>query len=498
MTHLTRQLNIIHVSDIHFGQHHVCAPEEADGATAGLVQLGSAIRSDVEELLESRPELAPRPEAPLLVAVTGDLTETAACADTTEFTRAEKFIGELCSGVGAEERRRLFIVPGNHDVVFDEKDCMERRWQPYCSFYNKLFDGVRPTVTDRKARSLTQVHSDLSAGYVIAEINSALYVCRDSADASRGQVDAEAIATLEAQLRDLKNREAESFASAIRIAMVHHHPVLLPSLVEPNRGYDAIVNAHSLLRLLQDFGFHVVLHGHKHYPQTFSYDPDYAWSTKPPASPLVVVAGGSAGSKSLPTGTRSTNSYNLVTIKWHPDARQARVQVLTRGLQRIGDDGALPPHLWSWLDYARSDRLLRTSSSVPTPTSGEILSSTQGDNDATRRKVYETTRGNMPVVEVMPSLIAGQAYEARLWIVPHKRRPSDIPVEVVWNAGPKFRCVRVKGDEDPKFCAAFSYWDSMLVEAQMKFRDGPPASAFVYARIPGDHASVSPPSATPE
>ena len=51
--------------------------------------------------------------------------------------------------------------------------------------------------------------------------------------------------------------------------MVHHHPILLPTLAEPGRGYDAINGAQHLLTMLHRYGFHVLLHGHKHYPHTF-------------------------------------------------------------------------------------------------------------------------------------------------------------------------------------------------------------------------------------
>jgi 3',5'-cyclic AMP phosphodiesterase CpdA len=485
MRHLLRQLNIVHVSDIHFGRNHVCAPEENGEAAAGIPDLGSSIRADVAQLLAARPELGQPPAVPLLIAATGDLTETAATVDPTEFDRAETFLRHLCEAERSQdELRRMFLVPGNHDVVFNERGSIERRWQPYCSFYTKLFEGVRPGITDRKARSLTQLHDRVADGFVIAEINSALYVARDSPDAARGQVDREAIAMLQAQLDELRKRDSAAFENSIRIAIMHHHPVLLPSLVEPGRGYDAILNAHSLLRLVQDFGFHVILHGHKHYPQTFSYDPDYAWSTKPASPPLLVVSGGSAGSTGLPVGTRATNSYNLITVKWHPAARQARVQVLTRGLVRLGDDGPLPPHLWRWVDYARSDRLLRPLDGIPSPKGGERLETIDPGADGARMQVYGTTRGNMAVVEVLPSLMNGQAYEARVWIVPHKRKQVDVPVEVTWNAGRHFSRKRVTRDADPKFCTTFSYWDSMLVEAQMTFADGTTASAFAYARVP--------------
>jgi hypothetical protein len=118
---------------------------------------------------------------------------------------------------------------------------------------------------------------------------------------------------------------------------------------------------------------------------------------------------------------------------------------------------------------------------------GETLPPIAREHDLQRHAVYDETRGNMAVAEVLPSLIDGQAYEARLWIVPHNRTSANIPVQVTWNAGRKFPRKRIAAKDDPNFCATFSYWGSMLAEAQMTFADGKAASAFVYARIPGAH-----------
>jgi len=487
MPHRLRQVNIVHVSDVHFGRNHICAPDAPDWANVGLPDLGVMIQHDIEQRLAANPELGRPPTTPLIFAATGDLTETASVEDETEFERAEAFLRRISRARRPDnDLRSLFVVPGNHDVVFNETSSAERRWQPYCRFYNRLFADARAAVSEGNAHALTQLHDRTADGYVVAEVNSAFYVARGSADAERGQIDNRALEQLGAQLEELRRRTPETFESAVRIALMHHHPVLMPSLVEPGRGYDAIANGHRLLRLLQEFGFHLILHGHKHYPQTFSYDPDYAWSTKPRTPPpLLIVAGGSAGSSGLPDGTRRANSYNLITIKWHPDAGHARVQVRTRGLQRTDEEGAMAPDQWHWTDYAFKDRLVRPFDSLPA-TVGEatVLPPIGSADDRDRRAVYESTRGNMAVAEVFPSMCEGQAYEARVWIVPHSRNPENVPVEVTWNAGPKFERRRVTATDDPKFCATLSYWGSMLVEARLKFCDGQSASAFVYARIP--------------
>src|SRR5207253_2780716 len=100
--------------------------------------------------------------------------------------------------------------------------------------------------------------------------------------------------------RKLKEASAEPwFAGAIKVALVHHHPILIPSLVEAGRGaggdpnepgYDAIFNAQRVLNVMHRYGFHVLLHGHKHIPHVFTEDIVNACHATDDHS-IVIVAG---------------------------------------------------------------------------------------------------------------------------------------------------------------------------------------------------------------
>jgi hypothetical protein len=94
----------------------------------------------------------------------------------------------------------------------------------------------------------------------------------------------------------------------------------------------------------------------------------------------------------------------------------------------------------------------------------------------------------MPVVEVMPSVIPGQAYEARLWIVGHNRLDEDVPTRVSWSCGKYFDTVSIQRQEDEHFCAIFNYWGPMLVQARMEFSDGDCQLVHIYARMPKDYS----------
>lgn len=266
--------------------------------------------------------------------------------------------------------------------------------------------------------------------------------------------------------------------------------MLIPALVEPGRGYDAVENSALLLNILRRYGFHLVLHGHKHNPYVFSEDSRSAWSDV--SQPIVIAAGGSVGSSGLPYENyqHATNCYNRIVIKWHPAAGEARIQVLTRGLEIFNDDRtkALPRN-WRWKTLREDDRTFGDNT-CPMAVNNNYRQFDAGlsAEEQVRRNEYARLRGNQAVAEVQCSLLPGQAYEARVWIVPHNER--ELPVDVTWHAGPNFPAVTIRREEDPHFCAAFHYWDSMLVQALLKFADGDVQAAHVYARLPKSYAEV--------
>jgi 3',5'-cyclic AMP phosphodiesterase CpdA len=191
----------------------------------------------------------------------------------------------------------------------------------------------------RDPLALTRIIDPSDEGLVIAEINSCIYVQKDTVDERRGQIHDDAVTELEKQLKAV---DAEALHSSIKIALIHHHPVVLPVLYQDDAGYDAVLNPELLIRVLKKYGFHLVLHGHKHGPVTYSYDAVSAWTTDG-VQPLLIVAGGSAGSKEITREDGARNTYNVINIKWHPTAPQARVNIQTRGSFRRMVPGGCHP-----------------------------------------------------------------------------------------------------------------------------------------------------------
>jgi 3',5'-cyclic AMP phosphodiesterase CpdA len=470
----TRQAVLIHISDVHFGSKHTFDPPQAVGGgsapAAGRPSLLELLLKDLDR---------PDPGCPVLICVTGDLTTINSQA---EYRRAETFVQGLAGGQVFGQVRgtnSIFVIPGNHDVDF-EGDDFRQRLTNWFDFENRLYGTqVRP----EEPYKGVCVHDLIdSAGVVVVRVNSAAYVRRGSPEETRGSVDEEQLGVIEEQLMAIP---AERLESAIRIALVHHHPILIPQLAEPGRGYDAIQNAGLLLSLLRKHEFHLVLHGHKHDPYIFSEDsrPGFARGYR---NPMVVAAGGSAGSSELPTPNRR-NCYNLIQVKWHPSACQTRVVIETRSLVTHVDGHPLLGKNWHWETLLQEDRHFLGGRSVPRnggepePYDAERYT----EDEQVRKNEYSRLRGNLPVAEVRPSLIPGQAYEAVLWIQPHwALKPHEIPDEVTWSAGPLFETVTIPRKDDEHFCVRFDYWGGFLAQARLSFADGSVEHAHVYARLP--------------
>jgi hypothetical protein len=132
------------------------------------------------------------------------------------------------------------------------------------------------------------------------------------------------------------------FREAIKVCLVHHHPILIPSLVELGRGagqannepsYDAVFNAQRVLNLLHRHGFQVLLHGHKHIPHVFTEDIVNACHRIEDHS-MIVVAGGTLGSDDQNSMDGWRQSYNRIYVHWSAARQSTRTEITTRGLVR--------------------------------------------------------------------------------------------------------------------------------------------------------------------
>ncbi len=497
-----RQLSIIHLSDLHFGPKHSFQPPlPPDGHPAvakGWPTLFDSLSRDwtfgtfadrgapptPSGFLPAalQPDGRPDPNTRVIVAITGDLTET---AEDTQFADANAFL-QRCSKTTITgwivRPEDIFVVPGNHDLQWD-KQTPTGRWLGFSDLYGNLrnsrIDPARPD-------GLTRVIDQSADGLIVVEVNSAAYIQKSME--SRGQVDQAAITSLR---RDMEKIDASARHRAIKVALVHHHPVQLPGLAESNEGYSALVNSNALLERLRDYGFHVILHGHKHVPFTFWYDPACAWIGNR-AYPIMITAGGTASSTEIAPGPGVTNTYNVITLRWDPVLEHVRILVETRGLVRTGAGNVpLDPLDWRWQSLRLSDRHFELPRDAPAGEVGisrEASAEEIAEFEPLRQQAIKQTRRNFPVIDILPSLDPQQGNEARVRIEGQIGKEGyQPPVRVEWWAGPAFKnIVSVTREQDSLFGARFTYWGPVLIQARLHWDDGYSALAHIFGPLPDE------------
>ena len=501
MMNSAREIELIHLSDLHFGKEHRFDPPLApDGKKVprnGWPTLADSLVADFsnDELIHPVVELGKlkyEPRAcPHVVCITGDLATVAA---REEFDEATALIDRLkkCGKLNLEQGMdSIFVIPGNHDVAYKAAS-VSARWSTWNGVYNELHNTSNPA---SEPNGYVTLRWTPDKSVAVLSLNSETYVQDIDQERYRGVLDVAQLAKIKKLLQAANQTELKS---AIKIALVHHHPILIPQLAESDRDYDAIVGAEQLWSILHQFKLHVLLHGHKHFPFTFVEDVrngfESGQSNGNKDHALIIVAGGSVGSRELPNWPHSTNCYNRIRIKWDPAAEALRVKVITRGLVTHKDGYELLPPEWHWVTRSEDDRWFSAEHFVPRAHEQKWKLRAQEPNDKQAEQAriceYVRTRGHMAVADVRPSLTWQQRFEVKFWLVQHRSqthppRKEDEPIEVTWSAGEKFPVITIARNDDPFFCGMFEYWGPMLIQARMKFADGTEAFSYVYARMPG-------------
>lgn len=166
---LTRQLQIIHLSDLHFGPDHRFSPPRT---AMGDALKDQGVPTLLDKLLE---DLQEPPVADLLICLTGDFTTT---AKYDEFKQAEEFVRNLAAAKVHGAPRGLkntFLVAGNHDVVYGS-DNVGERFVNYTGMVSNLYKQYYPSA---EPLELVQLHDRTAdVGALILCLNSAIHVQR--------------------------------------------------------------------------------------------------------------------------------------------------------------------------------------------------------------------------------------------------------------------------------------------------------------------------------
>src|SRR4051794_6576557 len=181
MFDLTRQLEIIHISDVHFGgQHRFNPPITPSGDMPSREGYPTLVQKLQEDLA------GPDPGCPVIVCITGDLATT---CSYEEFDAAEQFVKNVANAPILGRPRgmeSIFVIPGNHDVKYDKASIGER-WQSWTEFSNRV-SGTQLRREDPWACCVLHDRSEDLGAFILC-LNSAIFVEKDTPDQERGQLD---------------------------------------------------------------------------------------------------------------------------------------------------------------------------------------------------------------------------------------------------------------------------------------------------------------------
>jgi 3',5'-cyclic AMP phosphodiesterase CpdA len=214
-------MRIVHISDLHFGDHNL------------------NLRKDLRRRLQTL--------KPDLILATGDLADSPTAPLFKEAGEFLRDLASLCQEPPAHDpnRPRLIVIPGNHDILAGG-------WTPgwvgkllgSVDFYHSFADGI--------AQYYFRPENVWVFGFDSAEEGK-------YAGGSVRDRDIDLFHEICEQLR-----AEETFASAFKIAVVHHHPLPVNWDKDWRQRWLTMVNAGSFLGAVLHRGIDLVLHGHEH------------------------------------------------------------------------------------------------------------------------------------------------------------------------------------------------------------------------------------------
>ena len=233
-----------------------------------------------------------------VLVVSGDVTHQ---AQPSQFAHASKVIKKLAEMLSVPAGQ-IIIVPGNHDLNWDVAKLATESNEPFWLDYRfaPFRDGSQSVGCDETMISALLepphffVHDHAQAD--IWCFNSAAYDLPEQKP-HRGEIKELHRSALQAQLQ---SRYSGKTKDKFRIFVTHHHPKPQPELYPDIPDFSGMVNGESLLDLLIEHRFDLVLHGHKHRPWCRPFlesgkDPIVVWCSGSFAQTLGAAYYGSIG-----------------------------------------------------------------------------------------------------------------------------------------------------------------------------------------------------------
>jgi hypothetical protein len=273
-------LKILQLSDLHFCVDEIREALDRLAAASGPELLGELeLGFANEEVLDAlkRFVLAEDPE---IVVVTGNIT---AFGDAASFQKASRWFQEISSRRNGESRPTLF-VPGHHDALRHHLSVLAAHPSLH-RFLPQGFELLDPDCKHKPGRLLEEyetfirdVRSFHSDPFQVQLDGNRLSVCFFPFTAlcsepwwmSGGDSRMSHWEMLKEHLNDEDYRKP----GTIRVVLTHHNPLCTPGSVDSQTSYTyrSMPGSMEFLRVIQQHGVDMVLHGHEQTSSICSHD----------------------------------------------------------------------------------------------------------------------------------------------------------------------------------------------------------------------------------
>jgi 3',5'-cyclic AMP phosphodiesterase CpdA len=193
---------------------------------------------------------------PNFIVLSGDVVNK---PQSSTYHAAATYLRNVFLSAGFDIRDRLFIIPGNHDVSFFPKKNPEdlKRLRLYREFLRELF-GER----DLESRRHRYTYVDSNSKVIFILLDSTL---KNLPPVAEGEIGVGQREWVRRKLLEFKS-QLRDFDEYTRIAVFHHHCVPIAGTAPSGERMMQLLDAGDVLELLDQLGFHMVMHGHKHVP----------------------------------------------------------------------------------------------------------------------------------------------------------------------------------------------------------------------------------------
>jgi tetratricopeptide (TPR) repeat protein len=309
---------LIHLSDLHFGQQDGKSVHRFDADPSRL-----SLADQLYEEFGGKLRQLSFDNSSLYLVVSGDLTWN---GSPSEFAQASTCLASFCDRIELS-RERVSFVPGNHDVSWHlSKDDPASRFNNYLGFLAVFYgndlvaerypDLGWPVVVGQTPPRPDQIVGMAvyeEHGLLVATLNSCVY---EDDQRHYGFVGEPQVRRLRELLKPIDRHE-----ELVRVAVIHHHMHPFREYLQIDRSevwndLSTVLDAGFLESVLERLGFDLVLHGHKHKPQTRETLLRDVGPQKQDARPLIVCGAGTVSCLELEQA--HANHYELVQVLQNP------------------------------------------------------------------------------------------------------------------------------------------------------------------------------------